>query len=107
VALCVFCGQKNKDAGKGIHKEMLSIWAEMDVLRRSARKSRMERMKNEQIKEMMGLKEKPVIIDIIQRKRLQWYEYGHVKRMQEERITKLIMDRVPRERRKRGHTRKT
>jgi hypothetical protein len=53
----------------------------MDVLRRSARKSRLERIKNEHIKEIMGVKEKPDIIDIIERKRLQWY--GHVKRMQE------------------------
>jgi len=30
-------------------------------------------------KEIMGVKEKPDIIDIIERKRLQWY--GHVKRM--------------------------
>ena len=52
---------------------------EMDVLRRSARKLRMERIKNEHIKEIMGLKEKPDIVDIIERKRLQWY--GHVKRM--------------------------
>jgi len=43
---------------------------EMDVLRRS-RKSRMERIKNEHIKEIMGVKEKPDIIDIIERKRLQ------------------------------------
>jgi hypothetical protein len=56
------------------------------VLRRSARKSRLERIKNEHIKEIMGVKEKPDIIDIIEKKRLQWY--GHVKRMQEERLQK-------------------
>jgi hypothetical protein len=61
----------------------------MDVLRRSARKSRMERIKNEHIKEIMGVKEKPDIIDIIDRKRLHWY--GHVKRMQDERLPNLIM----------------
>jgi hypothetical protein len=33
----------------------------------------------------MRVKEKPNIIDMIERKRLQWY--GHVKRMQEERLT--------------------
>ena len=43
---------------------------EMDVLRRSARKSRIERIKNEHIKEIMGVKEKPDIVDIIERKRL-------------------------------------
>jgi len=39
---------------------------EMDVLRRSARKSRMERIKNEHIKEIMEVKGKPAIIDIIE-----------------------------------------
>ena len=61
---------------------------EMDVLRRSARKSRMERIKNEHIKEIMAVKEKPDIIHNIERKRLHWY--GHVKRMQDERLPKLI-----------------
>ena len=65
----------------------------------------MERIKNEHIKEIMGVKGKPDIIDIIEKKRLQWY--GHVKRMPEERIPKLIMDCIPRERRKRGRPRKT
>jgi len=74
----------------------------MDVLRRSARKSRMERIKNEQIKEIMGVKGKP---DIIRKKMLQWY--GHVKRMPEERIAKLIMEWIPRKRRKRLRSRKT
>jgi len=62
----------------------------MDVLRRSARKSRIERIKNEHIKKIMGVKEKLDIIDIIERKRLQWY--GHVKRMHEERLPELIME---------------
>jgi len=53
----------------------------------------------------MGVKEKPDIIDIIERKRLQWY--GHVKRMQEERLPKLIMEWIPGERRKRGRPRRT
>ena len=73
---------------------------EMDVLRRSARISRMERIKNEHIKEIMGVKMKPDIIDNIEKKRLQWC--GHVKRMPEERIPTLIMEWVPLERRKRG-----
>jgi len=71
----------------------------------AARKSRMERIKNEHIKEIMGVKGKPNIIDIIEKKRLQWY--GQVKRMPEERIPKLVMDSKPRERRKRGRPRKT
>jgi hypothetical protein len=66
---------------------------EMDVLRRSARKSRLKIIKNEHIKEIMGVKEKPDIIAIIEKKRLQWY--GHVKRMQEERLPKLIVEWIP------------
>ena len=38
----------------------------------------------------MGVKGKPDIIDIVEKKRLQWY--GHVRRMPEERIPKLIME---------------
>jgi hypothetical protein len=41
----------------------------------------------------MGVKEKPDIIDIIEKKRFQWC--GHVKRMQEERLPKLIMEWIP------------
>ena len=82
--------------------KMLST--EMDVLRRSARKSRMERIKNEHIKEIMGEKGKPEIIDIIEKKRLQ---YGHVKRLPEDRIPKLIMEWIPLERMKGECPRKT
>ena len=60
---------------------------------------------HEDIKEIMGAKGKPDIIDIIEKKRLQWY--GHGNRMPEERIPKLIMEWVPLERRKRGRPRKT
>jgi len=42
---------------------------EMDALRRSARKSRMERIKNEHIKEIMRVKEKSDIIDITESKK--------------------------------------
>jgi hypothetical protein len=50
------------------------------------------------------VKGKPDIIDIIQKKRIQ--RYGHVKRMPEERIPKLIMKWIPEERRRRGRPRK-
>jgi hypothetical protein len=62
----------------------------------------MERIKNEHLKQIMGVKGKP---DIIQKRRQQWY--GHVKRMPQERIPKLIMEWIPRERTKRGRPRKT
>jgi len=53
----------------------------------------------------MGVKGKPEIIDIIERKMLQ--RYGHIKRMQDDRLQKLIMDWIPGEIRKRGRPRKT
>jgi hypothetical protein len=53
----------------------------------------------------MGVKGKPDIIDITEKKRLQWY--GHVKRMPEERIPKLITEWITQERIKRGRPRKT
>jgi hypothetical protein len=77
----------------------------MNVLRRSARKSGMERIWNEHIKEIMGVKGKSDIIDIIEYKIPQLY--GHVKRMSEERIPELIMEWIPVGRRERGRPRKT
>jgi hypothetical protein len=44
------------------------------------------------------VKGKPDIIDNMEKKRIQWY--GHVKRMLEDRIPKLILEGVPEERRK-------
>ena len=78
---------------------------EMDVLGRSARKSRRERIKKERIKEIMGVKRKQDIMDIIEKKRLQWY--GHIKRKPKDRIPKLIMEWTPPGRRKRGGPRET
>jgi len=49
----------------------------------------MERIKDGHIEEIMGVKEKPDIVDIIEQKRLQWY--GHVKRMPEERILTYLL----------------
>jgi hypothetical protein len=47
----------------------------------------------------MGVKGKPGIIDIIEKERPR---NGHVKRITENRIPKLIMEWIPEERRKRG-----
>ena len=51
------------------------------------------------------MKGKPDIINTIEKKRLQWY--GHVKRMPEDRLSKLIMEWIPPERRERGRPSKT
>jgi hypothetical protein len=105
---CAFVGQKNfyiyRNAryynNKNIIQSILvygaEVWQiptremnkvlskEMDVLKRSARKPRIERIKSEHIKEIMGVRGTADIIDIIEEKRLQWC--GHGKRMPEERI---------------------
>ena len=77
----------------------------MDVLRRSEKSQGWKEQKIEGIKDIIGVKGQPDIIDIIEKKRLQ--RYGHFKRMPGERITKLIMEWIPLERRKRGRPRKT
>jgi hypothetical protein len=59
---------------------------------------------NENCKQQLPLVQR-YIIDIVEKKRLQWY--GHVKRKQDERLPKLIMEWIPGERRKRGRPRKT
>ena len=84
-------------------KKILST--EMDVMRRSARKSGMERIKNEQIREIMGVQGKLDIIDNIEKKRLQWY--GQVKRDDGGQTVKLIMEWIPPEGWERGRPRKT
>jgi hypothetical protein len=67
----------------------------------SKKKKRLERIKNEHIKVITGVKEKP---DIIERKSLQWY--GHVKRMQEKRLPKLITECIPGEKKKKRTSKK-
>ena len=56
-------------------------------------------------REIVGVNWKAGTIDTVEQKRLQ--RYGHVIRMPEERMPKLIVDWIPRERRKRGRLRKT
>ena len=52
------------------------------------------------LRPIMGVQKKPDIIVIIESKRLQWY--GHVKRMTEQKLPKLIMEWVLAERKKKG-----
>ena len=81
-----------------LNRELNRILAtEMDVLRRPAQKSRLERIKNETIKEIMGVKDDSYIIDVIEQKRLIWYE--DTNRMSDKRLSELIMEWIPEERR--------
>lgn len=74
---------------------------EMDFLRRAAAISRMEKIRNERVKEIMNLHHD--IIEEIEKKQLTWF--GHVQRMEEKRLPKRSLEWQPSERRKRGRPR--
>lgn len=76
---------------------------EMDFLRRSLKVSRLEHIKNEEIRERSAKKE--TILHHIEQKQLLWY--GHINRMEEERIPKNVFLYQPDRRRKRGRPRTT
>ena len=71
---------------------------EMDFWRRSAGISRLDHIRNDDIRRTMGTEE--TIIDTIERKRLAWY--GHLERMNEDRWPKKVWRWIPPGRRKRG-----
>ena len=61
---------------------------EMDFLRRSTRCSRLEKIRNNVIREKMDIKNS--VLDYIRYKQLNWY--GHVQRMNEKRLPLKIME---------------
>jgi hypothetical protein len=76
---------------------------EMDVLRRSARISTLDRKTNEYIREKIDAQD--MILDDITRKQLIWY--GHVERMDPIRIPRIMIYWKPEGRKKRGRPRRT
>jgi len=76
---------------------------EMDFWRRSAGKSRMERVTNERIRQIM--KVQGTIVDDIGTQQLRWY--GHVQRMSGDRLPKQILEWTPQGRRRRGRPRRS
>ena len=76
--------------------------AEMRYLRRTAGKTKLDRVRNINIRE--ELKQTPLTRDI-ENKQLRWY--GHVNRMEKKRIPLLVMDAKTEGRRKRGRPRTT
>jgi hypothetical protein len=75
---------------------------EMDVLRRSSRISRKERIRNVTIRKQIGLEE--TIIKEIKQNQLTWY--GHVQRMAEGRLYKIALKWTPKQKRARGRLNK-
>lgn len=61
---------------------------EMDLLRRSARHSKLEKIRNKVIRQHMNKENS--ILDFVQYRQLEWY--GHVKRMNDGRSPRRILD---------------
>ena len=74
----------------------------MDALRRFSRISRKERIRNITIRQQIGLEE--TIIKEIEQNRLTWY--GHVQRMADERLPKISLKWMPKQKRARGRSNK-
>jgi len=68
---------------------------EMDGLRRSCRISRKDRIRNVTVRQQIGLEE--TIIKEIGQNQLTWY--GHVQRMAEERLPKIALKWMPKQKR--------
>ena len=83
--------------------EKMLMATEMDFWRRAAGKSRIEKMRNDRIREIMGVGH--TIVDDIKTKQLIWY--GHVQRMAENRLPKQILLWTPQGRRRRVRPRRS
>ena len=75
----------------------------MDFWRRSGRISRKDKIRNNIIKQKMNVTRS--LLDDIKTKQLQWY--GHVQRIEAERLSKEVMKWRPPGRRKRGRPKLT
>jgi hypothetical protein len=71
---------------------------EVNYLRRSARISRMDKIRNEAIRTKIGTKKN--IVQEIEEQQLRWY--GHVKGMEDGKTVKQVADWKPQGKRKRG-----
>ena len=74
---------------------------EMDYWRRAARKSRMDKIRNQRIRELMEVDRN--ILEVIEERKMRWF--GHVERMGEDRIPKMILEWNAEGRRRRGKPR--
>jgi hypothetical protein len=70
----------------------------MDFWRRSARKSRKEKVRNVTIREIMEVGKN--ILEVIEEKRLRWF--GHIKRRPRNRLKLIILEWEPEGTRRRG-----
>jgi len=75
---------------------------EMNGLRRSSRISRKDRIRNVTMRQQIGLEE--TIIKEIEQNQLKWY--GHIQRMAEERLPKIALKWMPKQKRACGRPKK-
>ena len=75
----------------------------MEFLRRSARHSRLQKIRNTVIRKEINVKYS--VTDYVTYKQLNWY--GHIRRMPEERVLRSAWERCPPGRRGRGRPRNT
>jgi hypothetical protein len=75
---------------------------EMDALSRSSRISRKDRIRNVTVRQQIELEE--TIFKEIEQNQLTWY--GHVQRMAEERLPKIVLKWIPKQKRARGRPKK-
>ena len=75
---------------------------EMDVLKRSSRISRKDRIRNVTIRQQIGLEE--TIIKEIEQKQFTWYD--HVQRMADGRLPRIALRWMPKQKRTRGRPKK-
>ena len=91
-------------------KRQLELWkdlgiasaTEMDALRRTSRLARKDRIRNVTIRQQIGLEE--TIIKETEQNQLTWY--GHVQRMAEERLPKIALKWMPKQKRAQGRLKK-
>ena len=94
-SICTY-GSETWELRKSDKNRLLSL--EMDYWRRSAGFSKLDHIRNEEIRRIMEVE--GTILDTIERKRLLWY--GHLQRMDDNRWPKKIWTWSPPEKRKRG-----
>jgi hypothetical protein len=76
---------------KCYHLFFILLATEMDFWRRSARKSRKEKVRNDTIRKIMQVGKN--ILEVTEEKRLRWF--GHVKRMPGNRLPQKILEWEP------------
>ena len=94
-SICTY-GSETWELTKRNKDRLLAL--EMDFWRRSCGVSKLQHVRNVDIREQMNVQ--GTILDTIETKKLRWY--GHLERMPENRWPKKIWQWVPHERKKRG-----